>query len=109
MKILRTRVKPKTSEMFVILKYTPIFQVLRNIIHYFFLYQGFPAGSLRKFLMGTKHPLGDLNYFRVWHDNSGTGSERSWFLHKVLLDDLQTGTRWDFCDIFNAISVLCCM
>lgn len=96
--------------MFIILIFSPLFLTFSvDDQRRYIFYQGFPAGSLRKFLMGTKHPLGDLTYFRVWHDNSGTGSERSWFLHKVLLDDLQTGTRWDFCDNFNAISVLCCI
>ena len=56
--------------------------------------QGFGAGSYRTFLMGTPVPLGELTYFRVWHDNSGTGDMRSWFLHKVIVDDLQTKRRY---------------
>lgn len=46
--------------------------------------------------MGTKTYLGDLTYFRVWHDNSGTGDQRSWFLYKIVLDDLQIGKRQVF-------------
>ena len=30
-------------------------------------------------------PLGDLNFFRVWHDNSGIGDYASWFLSGVVI------------------------
>jgi polycystin 1L2 len=35
-------------------------------------------------------PLGKLSYLRVWHDNSGRGSNASWFLKFVIIHDLQT-------------------
>jgi polycystin 1L2 len=31
-----------------------------------------------------------LNYLRIWHDNSGKGSNASWFLKFVIVHDLQT-------------------
>ncbi|XP_062611722.1 uncharacterized protein LOC134273545 [Saccostrea cucullata] len=66
--------------------------------------QGFQTGSLRTFLMGTKFCLGDLTYFRVWHDNSGIGNEKSWYLDKILVDDLQNGKRYVFlCDKWLAV------
>lgn len=45
--------------------------------------------------------LGQLNFLRIWHDNSGIGSNASWFLKYVVVRDLQTmetsyfiGERW---------------
>lgn len=34
--------------------------------------------------------MGGLNFLRVWHDNSGKGSEASWFLKYIIVHDLQT-------------------
>ncbi|RNA43377.1 polycystic kidney disease 1-like 2-like, partial [Brachionus plicatilis] len=32
----------------------------------------------------------NLNYVRVWHDNSGEGNKASWYLKYILIRDLQT-------------------
>lgn len=32
-------------------------------------HQVFSRGGLDSFLMSVKHPLGELNYLRIWHDN----------------------------------------
>jgi hypothetical protein len=34
--------------------------------------------------------LGELNYFHIWHDNSGSGDSASWFVKYILVQDLQT-------------------
>lgn len=31
---------------------------------------------------------------RIWHDNSGRGKQKSWFLDQVQITDLQTGDRY---------------
>ena len=56
--------------------------------------KGFPTGSVRTYFMGTKYPLGDITYLRIWHDNSGDGSEQSWYLNKITIDDPQTRERY---------------
>ncbi|XP_021376367.1 uncharacterized protein LOC110465104 isoform X2 [Mizuhopecten yessoensis] len=61
--------------------------------------QGFETSSVRKFFMGTPEPLGDLTYLRIWHDSSGRGDNKSWYLHKITVDDPQIGQRYVFlCD-----------
>lgn len=53
-------------------------------------------GQTDSFLMATPRPLGQLQYLRVWHDNSGRGDESSWFLNYIILKDLQTGDKFHF-------------
>lgn len=43
--------------------------------------------------MGSDVPLGELIYLRIWHDNAGSGDLQSWYLNKVVIDDVQTHTR----------------
>lgn len=57
-------------------------------------FQGFDAGSVRRFLLGSSLKYGRLNYLRIWHDNSGQGDLKSWFLNKIIVDDLQTKERY---------------
>ncbi|XP_033737929.1 polycystic kidney disease protein 1-like 2 [Pecten maximus] len=60
---------------------------------------GFPTGSVRTFVLGTFESLGNLQYLRIWHDNSGKGNSASWNLHKVTIDDLHINKRYVFlCD-----------
>ncbi|XP_050714964.1 polycystic kidney disease protein 1-like 2 [Eriocheir sinensis] len=40
--------------------------------------------------MAEPRPLGDLQYLRIWHDNSGEGIFASWQLAFVSVRDLQT-------------------
>lgn len=40
--------------------------------------------------------LGPLTYLRIWHDNSGKGKHKSWYLDQVQVTDLQTGDRFFF-------------
>ncbi|OWF39368.1 Polycystic kidney disease protein 1-like 2 [Mizuhopecten yessoensis] len=58
--------------------------------------KGFPTGSVRKFIMGTFESLGNLQYLRISHDNSGKGNTASWNLHKITIDDLHNNNRFVF-------------
>ena len=57
----------------------------------------FQSGHSDVFVMATPNTIGDINYIRIWHDNTGG----SWYLRSVKIIDLQTdekfmfsGTRW---------------
>ena len=43
-----------------------------------------------------KRPLGNLNYLKIWHDNSGKGDKASWFLKYIIVRDLQTREKFYF-------------
>jgi len=48
--------------------------------------------------------LGQLNYIRIWHDNSGLGSDASWYLKYILIRDLQTmKTNYFICEKWLAV------
>ena len=55
--------------------------------------QAFTRGSVRNFVMTTDQSLGDPLILRIWHDNSGKGANASWFLDKVVVEDLATSDR----------------
>ncbi|XP_061191524.1 uncharacterized protein LOC133199666 [Saccostrea echinata] len=59
-------------------------------------HSGFEAGSVRRFIASSRSNFGRLNYLRIWHDNSGPGNTKSWFLNKIVVDDLQTKARYIF-------------
>ncbi|XP_066301956.1 polycystin-1-like protein 2 [Branchiostoma lanceolatum] len=59
----------------------------------------FQRGSVDNFIMSTEKCLGPLQFLRVWHDNSGKGDGKSWYIEKVVIQDLQTDDKWVF--IFN--------
>ena len=40
--------------------------------------------------------MGDLNYIKIWHDNSGKGSMASWYLNHIIVHDLQTREKFYF-------------
>ncbi|CAD5124264.1 DgyrCDS12559 [Dimorphilus gyrociliatus] len=52
--------------------------------------------SVRHYIMSADHSLGALTFLRIWHDNSGEGDNASWFLDKVVVEDIQTKTRYFF-------------
>ena len=56
----------------------------------------FRKGEKDVFVMAVSAPLGKLNYLRIWHDNSGKGKMRSWFLSYVVVKDIQTKERFEF-------------
>ncbi|XP_061167212.1 polycystin-1-like protein 2 [Saccostrea echinata] len=72
--------------------------------------EGFSAASVRMFLFGTNESIGDIKYVRVWHDNSGPNGTQSWFLSKIIIDDLQTKERYSFnCNKWLAVDDGDCM
>ena len=56
----------------------------------------FERGGIDSFVMTTAKSLGDLQYLRIWHDNTGIGSYASWFLGAVIVRDMQTGKKFQF-------------
>jgi polycystin 1L2 len=40
--------------------------------------------------------LGNLNYLKIWHDNSGKGDKASWFLKYIIVRDMQTKEEFYF-------------
>ncbi|XP_077979542.1 polycystin-1-like protein 2 [Glandiceps talaboti] len=64
----------------------------------------FLKSSINNLLMAVPKSLGELLYIRIWHDNSGTGDYRSWFLSQFEMLDLQTDKRFYFiCDRWLAV------
>ncbi|KAK3592414.1 hypothetical protein CHS0354_004039, partial [Potamilus streckersoni] len=74
----------------------------------------FQTGSIMNFIMSTERCLGPLTFLRIWHDNTGNGNLRSWYLDQIQVTDLQTGERYsssslteqrhsfqDFCDVIG--------
>ena len=55
--------------------------------------------------MGVEEPLGPLTHLRIWHDNSGKGSSKSWYLNVVGVHDLQSNEKYSF--FFLNILALC--
>ncbi|XP_035669852.1 polycystic kidney disease protein 1-like 2 [Branchiostoma floridae] len=58
--------------------------------------QVFKRGSVSTFLLSTPESLGGLTNIHVWHDSSGEGGGASWFLDRLVVEDLQTNTRYVF-------------
>ncbi|UYV66832.1 hypothetical protein LAZ67_4003027 [Cordylochernes scorpioides] len=54
------------------------------------------SGARDVFVMAVPRCLGQLNYLRIWHDNSGPGTQASWYLRSVRFRDLQTGEIFHF-------------
>ena len=51
----------------------------------------FKKGARDGFLMSVAHPLGSLEYFRVWTDSSGLGEMSAWYIMSITVHDVQTG------------------
>ncbi|CAH1257139.1 PKDREJ [Branchiostoma lanceolatum] len=61
-------------------------------------------GSIDSFLVTTRDSLGDLKEIMVWHNNGG--SNPSWFLSRIMVQDLQTKQRWYFiCNSWLAVDM----
>ncbi|CAH1263318.1 PKD1L3 [Branchiostoma lanceolatum] len=58
--------------------------------------QVFKRGSVTTFLLSTPESLGDLTNIHVWHDSSGEGGGASWFLDRLVVEDLQSNVRYVF-------------
>ena len=55
--------------------------------------QDLPRGSIYNYILSVDHCLGPLSFLRIWHDNSGKGKMRSWYLDQVQVIDLQTSDK----------------
>ncbi|XP_062621693.1 uncharacterized protein LOC134283266 [Saccostrea cucullata] len=58
--------------------------------------EGFSTSSVNMYFFGTNEPLGDLRYIRIWHDNSGPPGFKSWFLSKIIIENLEQKERYTF-------------
>ncbi|RWS14806.1 polycystic kidney disease protein 1-like protein 2-like protein [Dinothrombium tinctorium] len=56
----------------------------------------FRRGGQDSFVMAVPRRLGRLNYCRIWHDNSGKGKFRSWYLSFIVVRDVQTSEKFQF-------------
>uniref|UniRef100_A0AAY5EL93 Polycystic kidney disease 1 like 2a n=1 Tax=Electrophorus electricus TaxID=8005 RepID=A0AAY5EL93_ELEEL len=64
----------------------------------------FERGGVDMFLLTTPFSLGELQSIRLWHDNSG--KHPSWYISKVMVQDLETGQKWHFlCSSWLAIDI----
>lgn len=52
--------------------------------------------SVDVFVMAVPRPMGDLQFLRIWHDNSGLGPNGSWYLSFIVFRDVQTGKKYEF-------------
>ncbi|XP_064112518.1 uncharacterized protein LOC135219572 isoform X1 [Macrobrachium nipponense] len=52
--------------------------------------------SVDAFVMATPGPLGDINYLRIWHDNSGLPPFDAWQLQSIVIRDLQKREKFVF-------------
>ncbi|CAG5132504.1 unnamed protein product, partial [Candidula unifasciata] len=65
-----------------------------------------PRGSIFNYVMSVDGCLGPLTFLRIWHDNSGKGQNKSWYLDNVQINDLQTGEKFTFlCDRWLAVEM----
>lgn len=62
------------------------------------------SSSIDSFLIGVKSSLGYLNHLTIWHDNSGTDENASWFLKYIIVYDLQTKEKfYTICENWLAV------
>lgn len=52
--------------------------------------QGFSVGSVRRFIMSTAVKINNPTAIKIWHDNSGSGNDASWYLSKIVMEDIET-------------------
>jgi len=50
--------------------------------------QELTTGSIMNFIMSTEGCLGPLTFLRIWHDNSGHGKLKGWFLDQTKAQEL---------------------
>ena len=56
-----------------------------------YMFQELEKASINNYILSTEGSMGPLAFLRIWHDNTGNGKKRSWFLDQVQVKDLQTG------------------
>ena len=73
-----------------------------STVHWQCVAQELSTGSVLSYIVSTRHDLGRVIFLRVWHDDSGPGQHASWYLSRVVLEDLHSGQRSvtrSFCEI----------
>jgi hypothetical protein len=78
------------GNLFIFEVYAPLEETLKSSD---VLFQEHSTGSINNYILGVEDSLGPLTFLRIWHDNSGKGSKRGWFLDQVHVTDLQTGEK----------------
>jgi len=73
-----------------ILQYNTRLHIVTTHIKHINILKGFSVGSVRRFVMSVPKQIEDPSVLRIWHDNSGSGNDASWYLSKVILEDIQT-------------------
>lgn len=56
----------------------------------------FRCGSIDCFILTTNKLIGNIDYIKIWHDNTGRGNSASWYLNHIVVDDLQTNKKYYF-------------
>ncbi|XP_042220606.1 polycystic kidney disease protein 1-like 3, partial [Homarus americanus] len=56
----------------------------------------FKRNAIDIFVMTVPECLGNIQFLRIWHDNSGKDSEASWYLRYIVFRDVQTGQKFEF-------------
>ena len=72
-----------------------VFHFLALLSLKYVLVQELQTGSIMNFIMSTEGCLGPLTFLRIWHDNTGHGKLKSWFLDQIQVTDLQTGEKYE--------------
>ncbi|KAK7111719.1 hypothetical protein V1264_011307 [Littorina saxatilis] len=64
----------------------------------------FGRSSIFNFVLSVDRSVGNMTFMRIWHDNSGKGKQKSWYLDQIQVTDLQTGEKSIFlCDRWLAV------
>ena len=71
-----------------------------------FVVQELTTGSIMNFILSTEGCLGPLTFLRIWHDNSGHGKHKGWFLDQLQITDLQTGEKYEIRHSVDLLVVL---
>jgi hypothetical protein len=64
----------------------------------------FRCGSVDCFILATNKSIGNIDYIKIWHDNTGKGNSASWYLDNLVVDDFQTNKKYYFnCEKWLAV------
>nr|XP_027212371.1 polycystic kidney disease protein 1-like 2 [Penaeus vannamei] len=56
----------------------------------------FKRNGVDIFVMAVPETLGNLQFLRIWHDNSGKGADASWYVRYIIFRDVQSGQKYEF-------------
>ena len=83
------------ATLYIVLLATFVFHFLAVLSLQCVLVQELQTGSIMNFIMSTEGCLGPLTFLRIWHDNTGHGKLKGWFLDQIQVTDLQTGEKYE--------------